>query len=277
MTEFHGNGRRILAVEDDATNRSVLARQLAMLGVEAEMAGNGQEGLARWRNGGFALVLTDLHMPVMDGFGLVRGIRSEEPDGSRTPVLAFSADVRIGQAARARDAGFDDFLPKPMQLDALRVVLGRWLDVGASNAARRAALAAAGTVAAPRPAQGAEFDAGALAELVGDEPALALEILAYFDEVATGIRSELLQAAGAGDATEAGMLAHRLKSSARSVGAAPLGQVCARLEEDVEAGRGDLVAARVLEVVDALDAALAAMRRWRAESAVEQVMERYAF
>lgn len=277
MTEFQGNGRRILVVEDDATNRSVLARQLAMVGVEAEMAGNGQEGLERWRCGAFALVLTDLHMPVMDGFGLVRAIRSEEPPGARTPVLAFSADVRIGQAEKARDAGFNEFLAKPMQLDGLRAVLGRWLDVGAASAARRSPVQApVASPPAPPPAVGAEFDAGALHELVGDEPALVLEILAYFDEVAAGIRADLLQAARAGDAAEAGMLAHRLKSSARSVGAVRLGQACARLEEDVEAGRGDLVATRVVDVVDALDTALAAMRRWRAARAEEHVMERCA-
>ena len=98
MTDFPGQGRRILVVEDDATNRIVLARQLAMVGIDAEMAGNGQEGLSRWLDGGFALVLSDLHMPVMDGFGMVRAIRSREAAGTRTPVLAFSADVRIGQA-----------------------------------------------------------------------------------------------------------------------------------------------------------------------------------
>ena len=278
MTEFAGKGRRILVVEDDATNRSVLGRQLAMVGIEPDMAANGQEGLDRWRTGAFALVLTDLHMPVMDGFGLVRAIRREEAPGARTPVLAFSADVRIGQAEKARDAGFDGFLAKPMQLEGLRAVLGRWLDVGAANAARRAAVPGhEAPVPGARPVDAAEFDVRALEELVGDEPALVLEILAYFDEVAAGIRGELLQAAGAGDAAEAGMLAHRLKSSARSVGAVRLGQVCGRLEEDVDAGRGDFVAARVVDVVDALDAALAAMRRWRTARMEEQVMERYAF
>src|SRR5690606_22164903 len=105
-----------------------------------------------------------------------------------------------------------------------------------------------------------------LRELVGDEPALVLEILEYFDQVGAGIRAELQAAARAGDTAAAGMLAHRLKSSARSVGALPLGLLCERLEEDVESGRDDRVAPLVAEVVHALDAALAAMRRWRAGS-----------
>lgn len=279
MTEFPGKGRRILVVEDDATNRSVLARQLAMVGVDAQMAGNGMEGLERWRGGDFALVLSDLHMPVMDGFGLVRAIRDEEA-AIRTPVLAFSADVRMGQAEKARDAGFDEFLAKPMQLDGLRAVLGRWLAAPvtpATTAPARVLPAAASQARANGSTPGAEFDAGALRELVGDEPALVLEILAYFDEVASGMRADLLVAAAAGDAAGAGMLAHRLKSSARSVGATRLGLLCARLEERAAAAQGEDLAALVDNVVQALDAALVAMRRWRAGGgAGGQVMTRYA-
>jgi HPt (histidine-containing phosphotransfer) domain-containing protein len=106
------------------------------------------------------------------------------------------------------------------------------------------------------------FDAGALRGLVGDEPALMLQILVCFDEVATGLREGLLRAGRAGDAGEAGLLGHSLKSSARAVGAFPLATLCARLEAGAEAGRGDDIGPLVGEVVDALDAALAAMRAW---------------
>lgn len=271
MTELPGKARRILVVEDDATNRSVLARQLAMVGIDAEMAGNGMEGLERWRDGDFSLVLSDLHMPVMDGFGLVRAIRDEEA-AIRTPVLAFSADARLGQAEKARAAGFDEFLTKPMQLDGLRAVLGRWLAHAPVSMA--AVPTTAGACAGP-PAT--DFDTDILRELVGDEPALVLEILEYFDDVATGIRADLQRAARTGDAAAAGMIAHRLKSSAHSVGALPLGALCARLEACVESGRVERIAPLIEEVVHALDAALAAMRRWRATRvATAPDMTRYA-
>ena len=277
MTEFTGQGRRILVVEDDATNRIVLARQLAMVGVEAEMAGNGKEGLSRWLDGGVALVLSDLHMPVMDGFGMVRAIRSREAPGARTPVLAFSADVRIGQAEKAREAGFDDFLGKPIQLDGLRAVLGRWLASAPVAASGHGGPVNAMPVDVPGAGPVPVFEAGALHELVGEEPGLMLEILDYFAEVATGVRDELLRAAGSGDAAEAGMLAHRLKSSARSVGAEPLALLCAQLEESVNAGRREGVGTQVEQMVLALDAALEAMRRWRtAQGAQAPDMTRYA-
>lgn len=258
MRNDPGTGRHILVVEDEAMNRSVLSRQLAMVGVAAEMAVNGDEGLLRWREGDFALVLSDLHMPIKDGFAMVREIRAEEGGGPRTPVLAFSADARLGQAERAREAGFDAFLAKPLQLEGLRAVLGRWMAHAPPPGTRGVPPAGA------TPAPVAVFDVHALREIVGDEPLVMVEIVAYFDTVATGIRAELLRAAANGDAGEAVMLAHRLKSSSRSVGALPLGRLCAMLEEQGgAAGSSEALAAMVSEVVGALDAALAAMRVWR--------------
>lgn len=272
MTEGPGKGARILVVEDDAINRTVLARQLAMVGVDAEMACNGVEGLERWRLGRYGLVLSDLHMPVMDGFGMVRAIRGEEPPGRHTAVLAFSADVRLGQAEKVRDAGFDAFLSKPIQLEGLRAVLDKWMPAASPDDDDGPVAAAA---PAPAPAA-ASFDVATLGEIVGEEPALMLEILAYFDETSAAMRTELLGAVAAGNAVEAGMLAHRLKASAQAVGAKPLGAACARLEQYVDGGGGrEGLAPLVDAIMEALDAALVAMRHWRAAQGRETVMTRY--
>ncbi|MGY1457361.1 Hpt domain-containing protein [Luteimonas sp. A534] len=127
------------------------------------------------------------------------------------------------------------------------------------------------------PANPLPFDVEALCAIVGDEPAVLLEIVACFDTVATGMRAELLRAAADADAAAAAMLAHRLKSSSRSVGALPLGALCETLDEHGEAGRSDMVAPLVAEVVDAMDAALAAMRCWRgAQTPAAVQMTRYA-
>lgn len=112
-------------------------------------------------------------------------------------------------------------------------------------------------------APGEAFDVQALCDIVGDEPAVMVEIVACFEEVAVGTRARLLRAAANGDAAEAAMLAHTLKSSSRSVGALPLGALCALLEAEGGAGRVGRAVALVAEVVEALDVALAAMRRWR--------------
>jgi HPt (histidine-containing phosphotransfer) domain-containing protein len=120
------------------------------------------------------------------------------------------------------------------------------------------------------------FDLRALQDIVGEEPAVLLEIVAYFDTVSIGIRAELLQVAAAADPITAAMLAHTLKSSSRAVGALRLGALCEVLEAHGAAGRSDRVAPLVGDVVDALDAALAAMRGWLgAQPPAAPLMTRY--
>ena len=117
------------------------------------------------------------------------------------------------------------------------------------------------------PATPPPFDVGVLREFVGDEPAVLLELVDCFETVATGLRAGLLRAGADSDADGAAMLAHSLKSSSRSVGALPLGASCARLEAHGAAGRHDMVAPLVADVVETMDAALAAMRCWRGAQA----------
>ncbi|NLA69105.1 MAG: Hpt domain-containing protein [Gammaproteobacteria bacterium] len=108
-----------------------------------------------------------------------------------------------------------------------------------------------------------DFDLRALHDTVGDDPAVLGEIIGCFDTVATGMRAGLLRAAADRDAGAAALLAHSLKSSSRAVGALPLGSLCERLEARAAGGRRDGFAPLVADVVEAMDAALAAMRRWR--------------
>ena len=96
-------GLRVLAVDDYEVNLEVLAGQFEILGVELDTATNGIEALTLWRDRPYALVLTDIHMPDMDGFELTRQIRTEEgvkADGRRTPIVALTANALKGEAER---------------------------------------------------------------------------------------------------------------------------------------------------------------------------------
>jgi HPt (histidine-containing phosphotransfer) domain-containing protein len=108
------------------------------------------------------------------------------------------------------------------------------------------------------------FDVRVLREMSGGDPQAMVELVECYDEVAIGIRAGLLQAAAVGDPGQASMLAHSLKSSSRALGAMALGELCAQLEAHGAAGRLDLVGSGVARVVHELDAAVAAMRDWRA-------------
>ncbi|WP_167399121.1 PAS domain S-box protein [Ectopseudomonas oleovorans] len=223
--------RHILVVEDDTLSRKVIQLQLALFGYRFDMASNGAEALAMWRAGDYDLILSDLHMPEMDGYQLAERIRGEETGRRRTPILALTANALRGEAARAHDAGMDEYLTKPIRLTTLRAALERWLP-GAIPAMRSEA-ADAQTVPASL------LDPAALSALVGEDHQLIREILGDYRNALGSLTGQLLDAFGNGDLTGVGALAHRLKSSSRAVGATRLGQLCAMLEQAVKSGDHD--------------------------------------
>ncbi|MDD2914444.1 MAG: ATP-binding protein [Gallionella sp.] len=125
----------VLAVDDNTTNQKLLAHQIRLLGLRAETAENGQVALSMWRDGRFAMVITDCHMPEMDGYELAREIRRSEIAESRRriPVIAWTANALAEEAGHCHASGMDDLLVKPSDLMQLRKVLGKWLPIIEAN------------------------------------------------------------------------------------------------------------------------------------------------
>jgi two-component system sensor histidine kinase/response regulator len=113
----------ILVAEDNPVNQKVIAHQLRLMGILGEIVPNGREALERWRRGSYALLLTDLHMPEMDGYELARSIRDEERPPGRIPIVALTANALKEEEARCRAAGIDAYLTKPVPLPRLKAVL----------------------------------------------------------------------------------------------------------------------------------------------------------
>jgi signal transduction histidine kinase/CheY-like chemotaxis protein len=107
---------RILAAEDNATNRKVLGLVLESAGIQARFVENGQEAVEAWASESFDLVLMDLQMPVMDGLTAARAIREEERRLARPPIamLALSANAMTHQVEEALLAGLDGHVAKPI-------------------------------------------------------------------------------------------------------------------------------------------------------------------
>jgi len=122
-----GAPARILVVEDNELNQKVTMRQLIACGYQADLAVNGKLGLQCWRDGDYALILSDLHMPEMDGYDLAREIRRAENAGRHVPIVAFTANADKNEAEHCHAAGMDDCLTKPVQLPALKAVLQKWI------------------------------------------------------------------------------------------------------------------------------------------------------
>ena len=110
----------ILVAEDNALNQTLVAEQLATLGWNAVVVGDGRQALAVLERGGVDIVLTDIHMPVMDGYELLEVIRSKYPG---MPVLAFSAVTHSEQTREWRARGFAAHVAKPASLKMLEQAL----------------------------------------------------------------------------------------------------------------------------------------------------------
>ena len=232
-------GRLILVAEDNETNQKVILRQLALLGFAADIAGDGREALRRWHNGAYALLITDLNMPIMDGYELVEAIRAAENGSRHIPILALTANALKDVTEHCLAAGMDGYLTKPVRLEQLKTLLEQWLphaEVVPSPADSVISTEVILTPAGPKP-----LDVSVLEELVGDDPKVINEFLQYFRSNATQIAEEMKTAYAAGQSGQVGALAHKLKSSARSVGALKLGELCAAIEQAVKAGQIEIL------------------------------------
>ncbi|MEO6103813.1 MAG: response regulator [Pseudoxanthomonas sp.] len=246
---------RILVAEDNAMNQKVILRQLMLLGFEADMAGDGREALIRWQRGHYALLLSDLQMPLMDGFELTTAIRAgEQAGGPRLPIIALTANAMQGEAKRCRDAGMDGYLSKPLQLGDLKTMLQIWLPGVFENAAVTGGSGLRARAQTP-------VDVRVLEDLVGQDRVVNLELLAHFQVSAAQIAGQLAQHCAGRQSLLASEQAHKLGSAARAVGALGLGDCCAEMEITGKNGDSEALAElwksfeRELEAVnDFLDA-----------------------
>ncbi len=115
----HSRGR-VLLVEDNAVNRELIQQQLEELGFAVDAAEQGEAALALWQDGRYQAVLTDINMPVMDGYALARELRRR---GYALPILAITATALASERERCLAAGIDDLLLKPLNLERLEAGL----------------------------------------------------------------------------------------------------------------------------------------------------------
>jgi CheY-like chemotaxis protein len=111
---------RVLAADDNPTNRKVLELMLGAAGAEVISVENGEQAVEAWRGGAFDVVLMDVRMPVMDGLDAIRAIRKAEPPGlPRAPIIVISANTSPGDLQASTAAGADRHIGKPVRAEAL--------------------------------------------------------------------------------------------------------------------------------------------------------------
>jgi signal transduction histidine kinase/CheY-like chemotaxis protein/HPt (histidine-containing phosphotransfer) domain-containing protein len=235
--------RLILVAEDNPTNQKVILQQLQLLGHAADIAADGGQAFEMWESGDYALLLTDLHMPRMDGYDLALAIRVAEKkhDLRRTPIIALTANALPGEDDRCRRSGMDGYLKKPAKLQALDSALQRLLpDVGEHH-------------------EIAALDPAVLVEFVGTDPQVIDSLLRDYRQSALTLGAEIHTAGISGLAQAVAWAAHKLKSSSRMAGASKLGDLCEQMELHGETGDMDAIRTNLAALQTELDAVLACL------------------
>jgi two-component system sensor histidine kinase/response regulator len=118
------NELRILVAEDNLVNQKIVARQLSLLGYASDVAVDGKQALGMLEQRSFAVLLTDLDMPEMDGFELTRKVRGGAVAGAESmPIVAITGTLDNAVVERCREAGMDDCLLKPLDMEKLKQIL----------------------------------------------------------------------------------------------------------------------------------------------------------
>jgi two-component system sensor histidine kinase/response regulator len=237
---------RILLAEDNAINQLVLQRQLDHLGWDIKIAADGKEALQLLEQEDFTLLLTDCHMPNMDGFELTEEIRKRERDnGKRLPIVAITANVLQGEAGRCFAVGMDDFLAKPVELAKLSETLEKWAGAFETEKDVRAVCTAAEL---PRQhdsdlimrkneddvettVSDVPVDLAMLSRLLAtDDENYLKEMLSIYWEATAATPAELRRFLRARDAKSLRDAAHAAKGASASVGAVPASSLLKRLQ-----------------------------------------------
>ncbi len=119
-------GARVLLAEDNEVNREIALAMLQALGLVVDAAADGEQAVTLAAARPYALVLMDVQMPVMDGLAATRALR-RLPGWAAVPILALTANANEEDRRACRDAGMNDFVPKPMDVQELHRALLKWL------------------------------------------------------------------------------------------------------------------------------------------------------
>jgi signal transduction histidine kinase/CheY-like chemotaxis protein/HPt (histidine-containing phosphotransfer) domain-containing protein len=235
----------VLVVEDNVVNQKVAARTLENLGYRVDVAANGLEAIAALERLPYAAVLMDCQMPEMDGYDATAAIRAREGADRHTPIIAMTAGASREDEARCFEAGMDDYVSKPVSRAALQRALQRWVpDAGDDRSSADGPLE-------PSALEG-------LRELAEQDPDGIRNMVRLFVEDA-GSRVEQLGAAHRrGDAAQVRALAHSLRGSSATFGAASIAELCTQIER---AALDDVarVGPTILRVQSELETAAAAL------------------
>lgn len=251
--------RKILIAEDHPVNQRVIQGMVEKLGLNADVVSNGLEAVHAACHEGYAAILMDCQMPDMDGIEATRFIRSTEDRIGRVPIVAVTAFGHEEDRARCFEAGVDEFMVKPIRIEALAQVLAQWAPVAMK-------VESSPSPAAPDPRDHTRRDLEqAINRLSADLDAeLVHEVVVLFLEDTRVRIDEIRKLSSTAERIQLRNAAHRVKGSCGSLGATTLMNACERLENLAQMGSREEVEAAIDQVARLFDEIAPLMREFLA-------------
>ena len=232
-----GRGVHVLLAEDNLVNQKVAQAHLAKLGCTVHTVNNGQEAVhAIMSNGEHEIIFMDCQMPVMDGLEATRIIRAYEKEhGGKRCIIAMTANAMKGDREICLQAGMDDYMTKPISREKLAEIINRNLNHDERNNSLRHS-------SDNKQEHALDINLDQLKDLFGDDNETIIEILNLFKQSMQKLLLEQMpRALRNQDAETMKQLAHELKGAAANIGGDDMAKVCAKIEEQAEAGEWEMV------------------------------------
>lgn len=242
---------RVLVADDNYTNQLVFSGLLKRIGVQVTTVSNGREAVQAAEGQAFDLVLMDLQMPELDGFGAAEVIRNPASAcrNHLVPIVAVTAHGSVGYREQCVQCGMNDFLTKPFTAESLQSVLEKWLKTNGESAPPSPETSQP-QAEPPKPAveaAGVVFDHSMfLQRMMGDER-LATNVARGFLMDMPQQMAQLRKLAAARDAEGTSQQAHRIKGAAGNVNGERLRALAAMFEVAAKAGDLDAILPRLNE------------------------------
>ena len=223
-------GARVLLVEDNELNMELAMELLTNAGLVMTSVSNGLEALNILETQTFDGVLMDIQMPVMDGYTAARKIR-EQPRFNDLPVIAMTANAMVGDRQRSIDAGMNDHIPKPIDVEHVLSVMANWIVKTTSSTESTANSVNSVQSIIPDYIPGINSSIGL--NICMGKTDLYLRLLLRFQESAIQFNKKFHSALENNNQELATRLAHSFKSESSSIGAIELQKLLAKLETEM--------------------------------------------
>ncbi|MBF0118432.1 MAG: response regulator [Desulfobacterales bacterium] len=246
-------GIKVLLVEDNDINQEIASEILQSIGINVQIAENGEISVRKLMEEDFDIVLMDVQMPVMDGYTATKAIRSN-PKYKDIPIIAMTANALKGDREKCLDAGMNDYIIKPIEPDELFNSLAKWIkskqrEKGVNKPARDISNA----VDLPENLPGIDVEAGL--KRLGGNKKIFKDVLKIFKQQYANIHDRIVEELDRGNINGAEQLAHMVKGVAGNCAAKKL-QLAATELDDLLKGDDMESFANISNILDKFSLAL---------------------